>query len=236
MIRADGSEVIRTLVIAPHMDDEVLGAGGLIRKRICCQQEVAVLTCFGRRPPVGIPPEEMIAYTRRQQEHFTAAQGLLGFKQFQHLGFGEGEPTRAAGYYELLRPIEQIMKDFAPTEVIIPGRTDLNQDHRFLNEVCLIALRAGNRKVGAPQTRPIKRVLEMVAHDVRGMPSKIDFAAVLTEKMIETVVKAMRCYTDEVRPDPHPRSVENIWARYRFFGAQFGFTYAEPYRTVFAVD
>jgi LmbE family N-acetylglucosaminyl deacetylase len=125
--------VNRTLVIAAHMDDEVLGAGGLIRKRVCCEDAVRVLTCFSRKYP-GEPGgnEYKIA---RQRDHFTGAQLALGYAECTHMLLEEGEPQKT-GYYALLEEIEYAIQQFKPTEVVIPGRSDLNQDHRHLNEVC----------------------------------------------------------------------------------------------------
>jgi hypothetical protein len=157
----------------------------------------------------------------------------LGYQQWDCLNLEEGEPGKV-GYYDLLLPIEHYLKVWHPTEVVIPGRTDLSQDHRHLNEVCRIALRAGNR-CQDPQQGPIKRVLEAVGHDLMEQP-QANYAVVLTDLMANTVVNAWRCYEREQRDFPHVRSVANVVTRYRHWGAQFGFALAEPFRLLFAVE
>lgn len=240
MMKMDGSPATRTLVIAPHMDDEVLGAGGLIRKRVCCQQEVMVLTMFDRKYPFeqGNLDDAMkkAEIGRRQAGHFDKAMEVLGYKQVDHRMLEEGEPHKI-GYYKMLEVIEHYLRVWHPTEVVIPGRYDLNQDHRYLNEVCRIALRPGNR-CPDKQQGPIKRCLEMISHDRYGSCDVIDagYGVAMTDQMLETVVKAWRCYEDEQREHPHPRSVENMWARWKFFGSQFGFAYAEPFRLLFEIE
>jgi LmbE family N-acetylglucosaminyl deacetylase len=221
----------RTLVIAAHMDDEVLGAGGLIRKRICCGDTVFVLTVFGRKYPAEPGGNEY--RIARQFDHWKAAKDVLGYQEGLALDMEEGEPAHS-GYYKLLVPIEQVLTEFAPTEVVIPAATDLNQDHRFLHDVCGIALRVANR-VPDPQQGPIKRCLEMFGHDTLGQPDP-NYVVPLTDPMVQTVLKAWSCYEDEQRPFPHVRSVQSICSRYRYWGSQFGFSLAEPYRLVFGVD
>ena len=221
---------MRTLVIAPHMDDEVLGAGGLIRKRVCCGDEVMVMAVFGRKyPPMPGGNEEVV---KRQRYHMEHAAQALGYKTSLALELEEGEPAKV-GHYRLLDQIENTLRQFEPDEVVIPGRDDLNQDHRHLNEVCRIALRAGNRN--HDKQTPIRRVLEMIGHDLLLHP-QVNYAVALTPQIVDTVIKAWSCYTDEQRAHPHPRSKSHMISRYQYWGGQFGYELAEPYRLLFEVE
>jgi hypothetical protein len=45
-------------------------------------------------------------------------------------------------------------------------------------------------------------------------------------------LKALKAYKSEMRPFPHPRSVENIKALAKFRGSTVGYKYAEAFRLV----
>ena len=222
-------------MIAAHLDDEVLSTGGLIRKRVCVggPEAVRVLALHGRRYP-GATPVRQHALDQEQKEHAKKAMQILGYDELTMYGFEEGEPTKV-GYYAMLEKIELALEQFKPDEVVIPGAGDLNQDHRFLNEVCRIALRPANRQVGT-QEGPIRRIIESIAHDRLDGAASANWGVVMTDRMVATVQSAMACYEDEVRLPPHPRSPVNIEARYRFYGSHFGFDFVEPYRMVVGID
>lgn len=219
-------------MIAAHLDDEVLSTGGLIRKRVCVggPEAVRVLAMCGRKYGQGLDAEMW----KRQMAHATEAQKILGYDELTMYQMEEGEPTKV-GYYAMLEKIELALTQFKPDEVVIPGAGDLNQDHRFLNEVCRIALRPANRQVGT-QEGPIRRIIESIAHDRLDGAASAHWGVVMTDRMVATVQSAMACYEDEVRQPPHPRSPVNIEARYRFYGSHFGFDFVEPYRMVAGID
>lgn len=219
---------MKTMVIAAHRDDEVLSTGGLILKRVREGHTVAVCTMYGRRY-VGVSPERQIELDREQARHTLAAGMLLGYQHVLfHAGLPEGEPS-ASGYYEALLLIERAMAEFGPDEVIIPSAGDLNQDHRHLNEICRIALRPGNRAT-------VQRVLEAMAHDTHSGPEQATYGVSMSLQDARKVLDAMECYETEVRQEPHPRSRENMLARWKVYGAQFGVAYAEPYKLLVGLD
>ena len=51
-----------------------------------------------------------------------------------------------------------------------------------------------------------------------------DVGATLDKKL-----EAMACYTTEVRPHPHPRSLESLRTRAAYWGQHAGLAYAEPF-------
>lgn len=209
---------MKTLVIAAHMDDEVLATGALILARNREGADVSVMTLFTRKYADGVDRSGV------DQQAFFAAHEVLGGFSAVNKWHEEGEPGRV-GHYALLTDIERHLQAFKPDEVVIPGRADLNQDHRHLNEVCRIALRPGN--LGS-----VKRIMEALAHDTFDGLQQANYGVSLGGRDAMRVMDAMRKYESEVRTPPHPRSFENMWARYRLYGAQFGVEYAEPYRVI----
>lgn len=207
---------MRTLIIAPHMDDEVLGAGVLIQRRLQQGVFVRVVTMMGRRYGYGAMSKE-----ENRQEAVCAeeARKILGYQEVSHYFQPEGEPG-LVGYYRILRLVEENLHYFNPTEVVIPALTDLNQDHRHLNDVCRIALRPANlRKVG--------RVLAMRAFDPP--PSSATYYIAHDGAEFEKKGEALEKYGREWRSGFHPRSWQNIEAAHRILGSRIGAEYAEGF-------
>lgn len=66
---------MKILVIAPHADDEVLGAGGTIARRVSEGHEVYV--CIVTRGEKPLFPDDVVA---RIREETLAAHAFLGIK------------------------------------------------------------------------------------------------------------------------------------------------------------
>lgn len=211
---------MRTLVIVPHMDDESISCGALIRKRLCDRGLVYVLTLMGRKYNYG----EGEQYENEQVEAFDAAANLLrsgtsGVLHAEHHLFEEGEPG-TVGYYALLKEIEGVLARVLPHEVLVPSPDDLNQDHRHVADVCRIALRPAN-------LRDVRRILRW--HGVDGPLPNANALLPMDEGQLQRKLRAVSCYDMEMRDGCHPRSIENMIARSRVLGSQVGVEFAEPY-------
>ena len=210
----------RTLIIAPHMDDEAISTGGLIQDRISAGGEVMVLAVYGRVYEYGtVTVDESI---KMEEEDFHEARKILGYQHFEILNMREGEPHRV-GYYAVLKPIERVLSSFHPTEVVIPSGHDLNQDHQFLHHACKIALRPAN-------LQGVKRILAAQAFDgeLVDMPYKV----AMTESQVQIKLGAMDAYRRERRHGNHPRAPRSVVAFHMAMGARAGLDYAECYDLV----
>ena len=180
--RLGGDE--RLLVLAPHPDDETLGAGGLIQEalaldmpvRVCFftmgdNDEIAYL--FTRRHPDSTPGAARALGGHRQNEAAAAARQLglptndvvyLGYPDYGTLAIWEKHwrtvppfrsvLTRAAAvpYDRALTPgsayagedilddLEEVIRDFRPTHVLVSHPADHNVDHRALHLFARVAL------------------------------------------------------------------------------------------------
>lgn len=204
---------IRTLVIVAHMDDEAISCGGLLlnRRPGTCR----VVTVFGRKYNYG----EGYQHEAEQYKAFAQSIALLGHDSYRYLNFEEGEPQKT-GYYAMLKEIENELAMFEPHEVVIPSPTDLNQDHRFLHEICKIALRPAN----------LRRVRTILCwHGVDGGLPEFNYAVPLTPDNEMIKQAAIDCYELESRKSPHPRSPENMHALHRCVGSAMAVESAEPY-------
>jgi LmbE family N-acetylglucosaminyl deacetylase len=211
-----------TLLILGHQDDEALSCGGLIQVRKAQGQEVHLITVFGRRYDYGQGDQ----HWEEQQEHWRTACECLKIDNLWFLGLPDGEPNQQS-YHRVLRQIEQRLQSIAPTEVVIPDDQDRHQDHRWLHEVCKIALR--------PWAIPtVKRVL--CAQSPDGQPKISNYYVPLPPEVLLLKARAICCYEREGREYPHPRSSPMMKAWHNMAGAACGMPLAEPYRMLYARD
>ncbi len=211
---------MRTLIIAPHADDESISCGGLIQHRISFGHEVYVLVVHGRVYDYG--QEDVLQTQQAEEQDLYKARDILRYTGLTTLNWKEGEPTQV-GYYALLKDIEKVLSDYKPTEVIIPGHAHLNQDHRFLADVLGIALRPVN-------LGNVLRVLEFMPLD--GTVQIPNYFVGISQHQMEMKLEAIAAYRREARKSG-PRAEQNVMAQAMVWGAMSGTGLAEAYRTVF---
>ena len=151
----------RFLMISPHDDDAVLGAGLLIQlaKRENVPVHILIVT-DGRMGYCSEDEKDSIAEIRRQ-ESYKCYQSLgipkknivwLGFPDCQLNAYrGRGpakakEPLAISGYSGLQNSFTYHLRKIKPTQCFLPTWNDLHPDHRIIYEELLISLfhSAGN--------------------------------------------------------------------------------------------
>ena len=124
----------RTLVVAPHPDDESLGCGGLLALLAASEQgaRVVFVTDGTRSHPnsPSYPPEWLRALREAEAEAALAALGLAPeaalFLRYPDCGL----PQRGTGSFETaLDRVTEIVRDWAPETVLLPWRRDPHCDH-----------------------------------------------------------------------------------------------------------
>jgi LmbE family N-acetylglucosaminyl deacetylase len=116
----------RVLVLAPHMDDEVIGPGGTILRHVRAGSEVGVVFASdGSGGLKGAAREEYVATRKAEAEQAASRMGtnVVGF-----LGHPDGDLCRRerALATDFVRTIEQ----FAPEHIFVPFPTDHHRDHQ----------------------------------------------------------------------------------------------------------
>ena len=106
------------LVVAPHMDDEVIGAGGTLALHQQLGSTTAVVFCAG-----GSSPEA----TRVRKEEARAAATIMGFAELAWLD----RPDGALSKHEpaIARELARTLADRRPDQVFCPYPTDHHRDH-----------------------------------------------------------------------------------------------------------
>jgi len=127
----------RVLVLAPHMDDEVIGCGGTLVKHAerGCALAVAILTdgALGDPAAEAAPmPEEARRESRRalceiRREESRAAAKVLGVEELVFLDCPDGGLT---GSPTARVAVERLVGEYRPDVLYAPFVTDAHPDHR----------------------------------------------------------------------------------------------------------
>lgn len=201
---------MKRLVIAPHMDDESMGCGGLMAKY---PDECVVLTITD-------------SGATRAAEHARAME-ILGVTDTRNLGFEDGATDR--NMTDLVRAIDAVMADVRPDEVYLPFPS-LHQDHIAVYE-------AGMRSARVSMSvehhfPPAVLVYDIAAYDVNLYPSDLRWNVFedLTEEQVTKKARACTAYQSEIPTDIHPiNSVKQLAAA---AGLVRLMAYAEQYALV----
>ncbi len=116
----------RSLVLAPHPDDEVLGCGGTIARK--AQHGTFVSVVFltdGRRGGAG-SPNHVRAAREAEAIHAAAALGLSA-DRLAFLGFEDGRLHDHVA--QALRLVREKVEAFGPCDIFVPYRREYHDDH-----------------------------------------------------------------------------------------------------------
>lgn len=205
------------LVIAPHPDDETLGAGGTIARLAAegIAVHVHVLTC----------PDEIRA------KELAAACDDLGVISYQTNVFENlTSPRDLVEQIEHASPLS--IDAVRPDLLLIPAATAHHQDHHAVHRAAFAAARP--RSPGGVSPRLVLGYRGPDDHwSMCPEPEPVFIDTTSTERAKHA---ALRSYATQIRDDPHPRSLARIRAADAAIGAQIGVRSAErfvPYRMAF---
>ena len=210
----------RVLVVAPHPDDETLGAGGTIAKFSAQGDEVFVLIVSGHLPPLYSREDYEITVSEAH-----SAFDLLGVAKFEFLEI----PATMIGdqpLHEVNGRISKIFNEFNPNMVLCPY-PDRHIDHRLVFESVMVA----TRPVGVGKDIEIVAAYETLSETHWNAPHiEPNFTpnwVVDITNHIDKKLEAMKCYESQISDFPNPRSIQAVEALAKFRGTQAGFGYGE---------
>ena len=215
----------RILVIAPHPDDETLGAGGSIAKFSSRGDHVFVLVASGHLPPL---------YTRDQYEttvhEAQAAFGILGVAASRFL---EIPATMVADepHHSLNKKIFDVVAELEPHIVLCPF-PDRHVDHGAVFESVMVATRPVGVGAAIELIAAYETLSETHWNAPHIEPNFVPNLIVDISEYEDRKAKAIACYKSQVPPFPSPRSVEAALALARFRGTQAGFASGEAFYIV----
>ncbi|MBX3244936.1 MAG: PIG-L family deacetylase [Acidobacteria bacterium] len=213
------------LIIAPHPDDETLGAGGTIKRLSENGWDVTVLTFAAHMPPLY--SEEVHKTTVRESRE---AHAVLGVKTSVYLD----KPAVFLGEIpvsELNSLILTEVEKAAPQILLIPYY-DRHIDHRQIFDACMVAA----RPVGAGKNIGLVAAYETISETHWNAPHiepnfTPNFCVDITSQ-IDAKLAAMECFKSQLHEFPGPRSIEALKALALFRGSQAGYGYAEAFHVI----
>jgi LmbE family N-acetylglucosaminyl deacetylase len=190
----------RTVVLAPHMDDETLACGGTIAQLARTSPVFVVFTSDGSRSPTpdfrwqAGPPTDL---SERRKKEARAALGQLGLdpENIRFLDYPDGRLNRHVE--SLTRNLTATLKGVEPDVVFIPFRFDRHPDH-------LATHRAALRAIATREPRPL--VVEYFVYyrwrmvpggDIRRMIQLSDVVQVNTASVSSVKLRALQCYVTQ---------------------------------------
>jgi LmbE family N-acetylglucosaminyl deacetylase len=210
----------RVLVIAAHPDDEVLGCGGTVARHARHGDAVtSVIVCEGeslRYGPDGVG----------QRSQALSAAEVLGVRDLRWLAFPD-QRLDTIPLTDVIGCLEEVVREVRPEIVYGQFGGDINRDHQLLFQALLVATR--------PTEDFIRNVYAFDTASSTEWAYPRTFAPDTWVEITDTLdakVRAMACYRSELRPYPHPRSLEALEHRARAWGAQACLPAAEVFMTV----
>jgi LmbE family N-acetylglucosaminyl deacetylase len=214
---------MKTLVIAPHPDDEVLGVGGTLLRRKAEGAELAWLIVTGISTANGWKQEQV----ERRANEITRVTAVFGFDHVFKLDFPTTQLDRIP-VGELVGAISDVFNAFQPEEVFVPHPSDVHTDHRAVFD----AATACTKWFRYPS---VKRVLayETLSETDFGLGIDLGFRPnvfVDIAPFLDGKLRAMDIYASEMAPFPFPRSHEALRALAKVHGATSGYHAAEAFQ------
>jgi LmbE family N-acetylglucosaminyl deacetylase len=123
------------VVLAPHPDDETLGCGATIIRKLAAGTSVQIVIATDGRywPPSARLSADALAEIREEEAHRAGA--ILGLPR-ENLTFLRFEDGRLADHRRLLRDrLVDIFDKMDPEEIFAPSIIDTHRDHRVLAEL-----------------------------------------------------------------------------------------------------
>lgn len=221
----------RILVVAAHPDDELLGVGATIARRVSEGDEAfALILGEGQTSRWGDRGGVPASVLEELHGDTLAAAEVVGYTGVE---FADLPDNRFDGVdlLDVVKEVERAVGALRPDVVYTHDPADLNVDHRVAFRAVLTATRPiGEGCVGEVYSFETLSATEwgFGLMGERFEPSVF----VDVEAFMDAKCEAMRRYRSELRGFPHPRSIEGIRALAAVRGATAGLRAAEAFRLV----
>jgi len=198
--------VIKKLIIAPHVDDDVLGCGGILDETChviyCGLDETGIKD----RPSMDERFDEIYSVKKITNHTHEVLDNLVN-------RYDE---------YKLIGQIEEIINDFKPDEVYV-CHPSYNQDHRVVYNATMVALRPHDNNYFVNKVFVYEQP-HMLFWDNGGVDFKPNHFVPID---IEKKVDVYECMKSQVRSF---RSPEHLRAIGKLRGGQSNCDYAEAFQ------
>lgn len=220
----------RILVIVAHSDDETLGCGGTIKRHVDCGDHVFAVSMTD-----GVSSRGNIVNDDRQHRVAAAerAAEALGFTWLDRGAFPDNQMD-SVPLLEVAQFVEACAGRIKPTLVYTHHAGDLNVDHRVVSQAVLTSFRpqpgTSTREV---RTFEVASSTEWAFGQIA--PHFRPNLYVDISASWEAKLNALKAYDREMRPHPHSRSYDALYARAQYRGCEMGLPLAEAFETLWRI-
>jgi len=221
------------LVVAPHADDEVLGCGGTIAKHVRSNDRVyiAIMT----NAAIGAPELFDVETLESVRAEALESHKTLGVEETIFYDFPAPQLEQYP-QYKIAATLNTLIKDKQIDVMYIPHKGDLHLDHGVIYNASLVAA----RPLPGQTVRHIY-AYETLSETEWGHPT-VDAVFiprhfnVLSNDDIASKIKAMKCFSSQLKVFPNTRSIKAIEHLSALRGAYVGATNAESFDIIRTVD
>ena len=223
---------MRTLVVAPHPDDELLGCGGTLIRRSLEGGTTGWLLMTSIREDRGWDTELVM---QRSDEIDQVRRGLhIASEHLYSLDF----PTANLDQFSmnnLVGRISAVFKDFQPEEVLLPHPGDVHSDHR-------VTFEAASACTKWFRYSSVRRVMtyETLSETEFGInPIEREFRPnyfIDISEHLDAKLRLLNIYESELGSHPFPRSLESIRALAFLRGSQIGAQASEAFQVLKQIE
>ena len=222
--------MVSNLVVVAHPDDEILGFGGTGCYLTSKGESVQPLIICGNVDARSQRPTDT-----QLLDDIHASSALVGFENPILLDYPNLRLNNV-DHINIVQSIEHFIRLHSPSRIFTHHPRDLNQDHRIVSYACSVAARL-NLRSSPPLPSPDLLYFETLSATDWSFPdSKFPFDPNLfvdITPFLDTKLKAISCYRNVLRPEPHSRSLTTIQSLASLRGSQSGFLYAEAFQAAF---
>lgn len=221
------------LVVAPHADDEVLGCGGSIAKHVRSNDTVyvAIMT----NAAIGAPELFDVKTLELVRAEALASHKTLGVKKTFFYDFPAPQLEQYP-QYKIANVLNSLIKEKEIDIMYIPHKGDLHLDHGVIYNASLVAA----RPLPGQTVRHIY-AYETLSETEWGHPT-VDavfiprYFNVLNDNDFAIKIKAMECFSSQLKVFPNTRSIKAIEHLSALRGAYVGTNNAESFDIIRSIN
>ena len=222
---------MKSLVIAPHPDDELLGLGGTLLKKKDQGNVIGWLIMTTMDEKNGWNKDQI---DTRSQEINSVRIGLgINNTKLYQLNF----PTTKLDQIpisKIISKVKYVFNEFEPDEIFIPHFGDIHTDHKITFEIAASCSKWFRNK-------SIKRIYsyETISETEYNIKPNNNFNPnyfIDITQYMEEKLRLVNIYKSEIQKCPFPRSNEVIMALATYRGSQAGCRYAESLNLVKGIE
>jgi LmbE family N-acetylglucosaminyl deacetylase len=225
---------VKILILAAHPDDEILGCGGTVARKVAEGDEaVAVILGEGIASRYTNPDSKTQDQIRKLQEKSRESGRIIGIEETRYHNIPDNK-FDTIPLLDIAKIIEDEIELAEPEVIFTHHGGDLNIDHALVFRAVMTA------------ARPMKEnpVREIYCFQI---PSSTEWAFQSISPAwkpntffdisatLETKIRALQQYDSEMRPFPHPRSYKNVQNIAYGWGSVCGTNAAEAFELIRAI-